>query len=142
MPRYEIKVKHEPDIKAPSFTAPQMQQIAEYAEQVIRERSATGTNALDQPAKPLQPKYAKKKAAKGLPAVRDLRLSGNMLGSMAVLEADASHAKVGIKGATPFRKGIFNQNIDPWFPLSPHDEERVLNEKVRPIFAQNLKDLL
>jgi hypothetical protein len=143
MPRFEIKVAHRPDINVPGFSAEQMKEIGDFAVQAIKERNATGTDIFDQPAKPLQPKYAKKKAAKGLPSVRDLRYSGNMLGSVQVIgETSETHVTVGIKGTTPYRKGIFNQNIDPWFGLSGHDDERVLEEKVRPMFAQNLKDVL
>jgi hypothetical protein len=142
MPRFEIKVKHQPEIKVPAFTSEQMQEIGTFAVQVIKDRVAGQKDVFDAPAKPLQPKYAKRKAAKGLPPVRDLRFTGNMLGSVQVVESDETHVKVGIKGSTPFRKGIFNQNIDPWFGLSNNDDHRVLDEKVRPIFAQNLKDSL
>jgi hypothetical protein len=142
MPRYEIKVTHEPKIEAPKFTAEQMESFGRYSMQVMKERLAQAIDVFDRPAKPLQPKYAKRKSAKGLPAVRDLRLTGNMLGSIHVKNADSTHVTVKVEGATPFRKGIFNQNIDPWFGLSSHDDQRVLKEKVQPIFSQNLNDML
>jgi hypothetical protein len=153
MPRFEIKTKYQGPvftktgvvdraIRVPAFTAEQMREIAQYSVQVMKERNAQAIDVLDQPAKPLRPKYGKRKAAKGLPAVRNLRLTGNLLGSIHVTEADATHAKVKVEGVTPFRKGIYNQNIDPWFGLSNHDDQRVLNEKVKPMFAQNLKDML
>lgn len=140
MPRFEIKVRKEPTIEAPKFRADQMKEIADFAVQVIKERDAKGFDVLDQPSKPLQPKYAKRKAAKGLPAVRDERFTGNMLGAIHVTEADETHAKIKIEGATPQKKAIFTQNIDPWYGLSDNDQSRVLNEKVRPIFAQNIED--
>jgi hypothetical protein len=34
-----------------------------------------------------------------LPAVRDLRLTGNLQGSIHVTEADATHVKVKVEGA-------------------------------------------
>jgi hypothetical protein len=144
MPRFEIKVKHQPEIKVPAFTSEQMQEIGTFAVQVIKERVAGQKDVFDAPAKPLQPKYAKRKAAKGLQPVRDLRFTGNMLGSVQVdnENVDATHVTVRVKGSTPFRKGIFNQNIDPWFGLSNNDDHRVLDEKVRPIFSRNLKDSL
>lgn len=141
MPRFEIKAK-QPDIVAPKFTSEQMAEIAAYSVQVMKERDAQAIDVLDQPAKPLQPKYAERKAKKGRASVRDLRLTGNLLGSIHVVESDATHAKVKVEGSTPYRKGIFNQHIDPWFGLSHHDDQRVMDEKVRPIFSQNLKDAL
>lgn len=141
MPQYTINVPKRPDIRVPGFTGEQMQAIGEHAIQVIEERVATGTDVFDKPAKPLQPKYAKRKIAKGLPAVRDIRFTGNTLGSVQVIESDASHVKVGIRGATPFRKALFNQNIDPWFGLSQTDDTRVLDEAVRPLFSANLADV-
>jgi len=149
MPRFEIKTSGtlaartgvvDRVFRAPKFSSGQMNEIANFAVQVIKERDAKGIDVLDQPAKPLQPKYAKRKAAKGLPAVRDERFTGNMLGSIHVTEADETHARVKIEGATPQKKAIFTQNIDPWFGLSNDDQGRVLNEKVRPIFAQNIED--
>lgn len=141
MPRYEIKVSSRPKIETPTFSTAQMEGFGQSAVQIMKERNATGVDIFDQPAKPLQPKYVKQKSKKGLPPVRDLRYSGNLLGSVQVLEASEAHVRVGIKGSTPFRKGLFNQNIDPWFGVSPHDEARLLEEKVRPTFAKNIQDL-
>lgn len=142
MPRYEIKTTKQPNIVAPKFTSEQMHEIGDFSVQVMKERNAQAIDVLDEPAKPLQPKYEKHKEAKGLPGVRDLRLTGNMLGSVHLVESDASHARVKLEGSTPIRKGIANQNIDPWFGLSHHDDQRVMDEKVRPIFAANLEDML
>lgn len=142
MPRFEIKVQRRPVIQAPTFHAGQMQEIGEFAVAIIKERVAGGTDVFDKPAKPLQPKYALRKAKKGLPAIRDIRYTGNTLGSMQVIEVDDTHVKVGIRGVTPYKKALFNQNIDPWFGLSDTDHDRVFNEKVRPLFAQDLKDVL
>lgn len=141
MPKFEIKVASRPDLKMPSFTQEQMGQIGAFAVEVLKERNATGIDIFDRPSKPLQAKYAKQKANKGLQPIRDLRLTGNMLGSVQPVETDSQHVKIAVRGNTPYRKGIFNQNIDPWFGLSPHDEQRLLNERVRPIFAKNVEDL-
>lgn len=142
MPRFEIKVAKRPNITVPGFTTAQMGEIGQHAIEVSKERTATATNVLDQPAKPLSPKYAERKIKKGRQPIRDIRFTGNTLGSMQVIEVGPGHVKVGIRGSTPFRKALFNQNIDPWFGLSEHDDQRVLNEKVRPLFSQNLADAL
>ena len=141
MPRITINVTNRPDIKMPSFTTEQMSSIGAFAIEVLKERNATGIDIFDRPSEPLQPKYAKQKERKGLQPIRDLRLTGNMLGSVQATETADDHVKIQVRGSTPFRKGIFNQNIDPWFGLSPHDEQRLMNERVRPIFAKNVADL-
>lgn len=140
MARFEIKLKHTTEIKTPTFTSEQMHDIGTFAVQAMKERVANQIDVFGQPVKPLQPKYAKRKAAKGLNPVRDLRFTGNMLGSVHVTESDETHVKVKVEGATPIKKGIFNQNIEPWFGLSHDDDQRVLHEKIAPIFANNLMD--
>jgi hypothetical protein len=138
MPRFEIQVKSRPSIEAPTFSAEQMRQIGEHAIQVMKNRLHAGVDVLDQPARPLGEKYAKRKARLGKQPIRDILLTGNTLGSVQVTESGEGHVKVSIKGATPFRKAIFNQNQDPWFGLSDTDDERLLGETIAPIFAQNV----
>lgn len=140
MPRFEIKVASRPDIKVPGFSTDQMQEIGQYAVDVMKERVAQGVDVLGEPAKPLQPKYAERKRKAGKQPIRDIRLTGNTLGSMQVDPGvTASHVNVKIRGATPYRKAIFNQNIDPWFGLSDTDDDRVL-EKAQALFAQNIHE--
>jgi len=140
MPRFEIKVKRRPIIGSPTFSGEQMQEIGAFAVEVMKERTARATDVFDQPAKPLQDKYAKRKIKKGLAPVRDIHLTGKTLAAVQILEVDETHVRVGIKGSDEFRKALFNQNIDPWFGLSDHDDERVLREKVAPLFSQNIAD--
>lgn len=142
MPRFEIKVTRRPNIESPAFNEQQMREIGQAAIDVMKERLATATDVFDKPAPPLQKGYAKQKAKKGKQPIRDIRLTGNTLGSVQVTEADSAHVKIKIRGVTPYKKAIFNQNIDPWFGLSEKDDERLLEETVRPIFAQNIQDAL
>lgn len=142
MPQYSIRIPARPDISVPVFTAAQMQQIGQGAIVEMRDRIARAVDVFDKPAPPLQPRYAKQKIRAGKQPVRDILLTGNTLGSVQVIEADQTHVKVGIRGATPYRKALFNQNIDPWFGLSNQDDERVLNEVVKPIFSQNIANAL
>ena len=141
MPRFEIKVPHRPDIKVPGFTTDQMHEIGQRAVEVMKERVAQGVDVLDQPAKPLQPKYAERKRKAGKQPIRDIRFTGNTLGSLQVDEANDTHVHVKIQGATPFRKALFNQNLDPWFGLSDHDDDLVL-ETAQAIFALNIQEAL
>jgi hypothetical protein len=106
----------------------------------MKDRLATGSDVLDQPAKPLGKGYAKQKLKKGKQAIRDLRYSGNLLGSIHVVDSASDHVAVKVEGFTPFRKGIINQHIDPWFGLSRHDDERLFREVIQPIFAKNIED--
>lgn len=129
-------------IKVPVFSTEDMTHIGEAAIEQMKHRSGDEQDVFDAPAPPLKPKYAKQKARKGLAGVRDLRYSGNMLGSMQILEVDKQHCKVGFKGSTPYRKAIFNQNIDPFFGLSTTDEEHLMEHTIRPLFHQNIEDAL
>ena len=153
MPKYTIKLNAtgplftktgvaERSIRVPTFTAEQMKEIGEYDVGLIKDRVSQLQDVYDRPEPELSPKYARRKQSKGLPPVRDLFYSGIMLSALQILESDESHVKIGIKGAVPFRKALFNQNVDPWFGLSGRDEERLMEEKVRPLFNQNIQDLL
>jgi hypothetical protein len=142
MPRVTINITHRPNIVAPLFTEAQMREIGDYALVAMKERVASGTDVFDQPAPPLTEKYRKRKAAKGKSQIRDIQLTGLTLGATKVLEADASHARIGVSGTVQYRKALFNQNIDPWFGLSGRDDDKVLNGVVRPLFNQNLNDLV
>jgi hypothetical protein len=75
MPRFEIKTKYQGPvftktgvvdraIRVPAFTAEQMEEIGRFSAQVMKERLAQAIDVLDQPAKPLQPKYAREKRPK------------------------------------------------------------------------------
>jgi hypothetical protein len=141
MPQYEIKVTQRPDIKGVSFSESDLHEIGEYAVQAIKDRNALGVDIFDHSAKPLSDRYRKRKEKLGRPGIRDVRLTGNMLGSLQVTEASAGHVVISVKGSTPYRKGIFNQNIDPWFGLSPEDEHRILSEKIEPSFGRLVERL-
>lgn len=144
MPRYTIKLQGptEPNIPKITFTADQMTAIGEYDVGIMKDRIGDLRDVYDEPTRALTPKYARRKASKGLPPERDLTYSGIMLRALQVLEADESQVKVGLKGAIPFRKALFNQNIDPWFGLSTRDEVRLMEEKIRPLFMQNIAEKL
>lgn len=153
MPKYEIKLNTTGPLftktgvvdrafRAPSFTADQMRAIGEYDIEIMKGRVGELRDVYDEPAPPLTQKYARRKASKGLPPERNLSYTGIMLKGLDILESDETHVKVGLKGSPQFRKALFNQNIDPWFGLSGHDEEKLMEEKIRPLFQQNIDDLL
>jgi hypothetical protein len=141
MPRFEIKVTHEPNVQVPGFTREQMEQIGQFAASVMKERVAEQVDVLDRPAPPLRPKYRRQKERKGLPPVRDLRYTGDMLAAMQILESSDAHVKIGLKGTKSYRKGLFNQNIDPWFGVSTTDDAKILTGIVEPIFHKNISDI-
>jgi hypothetical protein len=141
MPRFEIKVTHEPNVQVPGFTREQMEQIGQFAASVMKERVAEQVDVLDRPAPPLRPKYRRQKERKGLPPVRDLRYTGDMLAAMQILESSDAHVKIGLKGTKSYRKGLFNQNIDPWFGVSTTDDTKILSGIVEPIFHKNISDI-
>lgn len=142
MPRYTISMKGaaEPHIPNLAFSSDQMTEIGEYDVGIMKDRIGELRDVYDEPTPPLTQKYARRKVAKGLPPERDLTYSGIMLRALQVLEADETHVTVGLRGSIPFRKALFNQNIDPWFGMSDRDEVRLLDEKIYPVFEQNLAE--
>jgi hypothetical protein len=67
-----------------------------------------------------------------------LRFSGNLLGSTQVTQSDSDSVTVSVRGSTPYRKGILNQNIDPWFGISPDNETDILQD-VQRVFSDNVR---
>jgi hypothetical protein len=70
-----------------------------------------------------------------------LRYTGDMLAAMQILESSDTHVKIGLKGTKSYRKGLFNQNIDPWFGVSTTDDTKILTGIVEPIFHKNISDI-
>jgi hypothetical protein len=85
MPRFEIKVRHQPEVEVPQFSLAQMEEIGLYGIEVSKERIASATDVFDRPAKPLKPKYAQRKIRRGLQPIRDIRFTGSTLAAMQLL---------------------------------------------------------
>lgn len=140
---FTIKLVHIPRINpdALRFDEGDMRDVGETFKNAAKMRIAKGVNSFDQPMPKLTDKYRGEKLRRGKSGIRDLRLTGNLLGSIAVLQASPGRSVVGIKGATPNLKYRVNQRISPWWGVSPTDGaavdaviEKKADEKIKGIF--------
>ena len=110
---------------------------AQYALAIIRLRIAKGIGAEDRQMKPYTPEYAEKKQQLGRRAeIRDLTLTGRMLGGLHVAKKGPKLAAIEFADARSKVLALSNQRVDPWFGLSPQDQE-----KVRAYVEQRLAQL-
>ena len=101
----------------------------------IAARLDRGLDANDNPAPPLNPRYAKFKQRRYGSAIRDWKLTGQTRGSMKVLSAAPNKATLGfLDGTRRGRRGsvtiaqvvALNQRISRQYGVSPSDKAQVL----------------
>ncbi len=102
-----------------------MRELGETVLASNRERAVRGVNANDVAAKPLTPKYAKRKQRRGLPPIRNLLLDGNMWGAAGVLEVSNDHAHIAFFDGLQQVKANTNNQIDEFFGVARTDDKRV-----------------
>lgn len=119
-----------------NFTTSDMKRIGLYVRQQVTERVLKGLDVNDRSMKPLSKKYAAKKAAMGQPPIRNMQLSGAMLGSMDVVKVSSNQAVVGFDRGSELVKAQINDDRkgSHWFGLSPQNEVKVA------YFAERLLD--
>jgi hypothetical protein len=123
-------------LESVEFTTADMKRIGLYVRQVVTERVLKGLDVQDRSMKPLSKAYAKKKMAMGQPGIRNMQLSGAMLGSMDVVSVSAGQAVVGFDRRAELVKAEINQDRkgSQWYGLSPQNEVKVA------YFAERLLD--
>ena len=108
------------------FTRSDLVRIGAKAIETVTQRCAKGLNVNDRAGKQLSPSYRARKIALGQPGIRNLMLSGAMLGSMTVVEADQGHVTIGFTRQAELAVAAKNQDRDPFFGLSKNDEGKIL----------------
>ena len=119
---FQTKVSHARFVVG-AFSSDQMNTLAGILRDSMRGRIQQGLNVNDQPGKPLKPKYAKTKGAKGKNPVRDWTMSGNTLRAMAVLSANENRAVIGFNNPIAARVARFNNLRERAFGVSPLDRQ-------------------
>lgn len=137
----DLKVTEIPRVGTIGYTPDQMQGIADSVVAEEKRRLEAGLNRFDQQMEPLAESYKKRKTAKGKSGIRDMRLTGNMLGSLQVTEATAESATVDFRGRTPLRKAFFRQKFDQFHGLS-ESNFRAVNSVIEGINERNLREVL
>lgn len=103
----------------------------------IQSRVSRGEGLDDSPMKEYTPQYKKIKEASGRRSdIRDLTWSGRMLTSLHFKRGQPFSGVVSFSDARSQQLAKINQEIEPWFGLSPADEEQI-----REFLDQKLKEL-
>jgi phage gpG-like protein len=122
---FQTKVSHARFVVG-AFSSDEMNTLATILRDSMRDRIQRSLNVDDQPARPLTPKYAKRKEAKGKNPVRDWNLSGNTLRSMAVLSANENRAVIGFNNPIAGRIAHWNNLRERAFGVSPRDRQTLV----------------
>lgn len=142
-----IRQTSRPRVMIPSFAEPQMQQIVEFARQQEAQRIARAQNISDAPAKPLTTRiphqggapYAQQKRKLTGNAVRDLRLTGQMLAARVASVIDRLHSVIRFSDPRQAQKAFINEAREPQLGLSPANKQ-VVDGLVREMFAENVRN--
>jgi len=93
----------------------------------VKNRLAAGLGPTDGPAKPLTKRYAIYKSKRlRRRAVRDLSLTGSMLGNLSVRTVSERAAKAALTSRKERIKGLVNMRREPWLVFSPRNRAAVL----------------
>jgi hypothetical protein len=117
---FQTKISHARFVVGP-FSSDQMNTLATILRDSIRGRIQGGQNVYDQPSKPLSPKYAKGKQARGRNPIRDWTNSGNTVRSMVVLSANENRAVIGFNNPIAGRIAHWNNLRERAFGVSDKD---------------------
>lgn len=109
-------------IPVPSFTESDLQDLAHEALGLESARVSLGINAHDQPAKPLSKAYEKSKVKQGGKPIRDLHLTGDMMGARGITEIGEKSVEIGFNDGLQYAKAAHNEQIEPMLGPSPHDK--------------------
>jgi hypothetical protein len=125
----------------PGFSREQMQRIGEAQLRSQKERISRGVNTSDQPARPLNPRYARTKALRGARPIRDMRYTGRTMSALAVQRPSGGfNSALGMnnvgtvvirfKDQVSERKASINNLIDEMVGNSPQDTQAVMKAVV------------
>lgn len=108
--------------KAVGYTSDQWAQMGRHViTNGMIPRIKAGRNANDRPARPLVPKYAQKKAKRGLPPVRNMSFTGKTLQAMAVTASSGNGLTIGFTTPRASTIASVNNRKDLQFALSTND---------------------
>jgi hypothetical protein len=119
--RKQIRVDHL------NFRQFQMLKLGTVGLAAVKNRLAAGLGPTDAPAKPLTKRYAIYKSKRlRRRAVRDLSLTGRMLGNISVRTVSERAAKAALTSRQERIKGLANMRREPWLVFSPRNKATVL----------------
>lgn len=138
---FKVRVTKRPEITPPKFLKADLEPLAGEMISLISRRISNATNVLDQSAKPLSKKYARRKERKGLQPIRDWRFTGIMMRSLGLQELRDGSVTVGFnwkdQGSPQFKKAAYGQYQHPMFGLSPRNQTD-LQPKIDKVFTERV----
>jgi hypothetical protein len=123
------------------FEAGDMEAVGSVASAAMQERIGRGVTVTDALARPLSAGYAKAKARRGLPAIRDYRFTGEFLAGLGVTGASAGSVTIAPSVVAPGKAAALERANarDGMVGLSPADQERVAEELAARYAEKNLR---
>jgi hypothetical protein len=143
-----------------SLTAQQMYQLGLFAIAVMRERVSRGIGSSDAPMKPLSEHkgrrwsksrgewveygrgtgYRFRKVRSGGKGIRDLTLTGSMLGNISVRSVSERQVRIDITSSRERMKARANEIRSPWWGWSANDLARI-TLAARQLFRLNIGEI-
>ncbi len=113
------------ELNLPELDADTMRGIGESTSAGVKQRILFGTDISDGSAKPLSPKYARRKARDGRGAgrkpIRNWMFTGDMLRAMSILQAEEDFVEIGFSDPWQAIKAHLLREEDGMWGFSPHD---------------------
>ena len=136
MPSVRIWFRKQLRVDHLNFRQLEMLKLGTVGLAAVKNRLAAGLGPNDAPAKPLTKRYAIYKAKRlRRRAVRDLSLTGSMLGNLAVRTVSERAAKAALTSRKERVKGLANMRREPWLVFSPRNRAAVI-EAARRILRE------
>jgi len=107
------------------FTAHQMVEFGNALLGDINARLDRGENVHDQPAKALAERYAKWKARRYPPAIRNLKLTGRTRRGAKVMSASENRVVIGFTDPVAEQRVVFNQRRERQWGVSPRNLQHI-----------------
>ena len=118
-----------------NFRQQSMLKIGTVGVAAVKNRLAASLDSNDAPSKPLTKGYARQKTRLGLPARRDLMLTGDMLRNFQVRTVSENKAKASNSTRKDRIKAWITQKIAPWVVFSPKNRE-VVHQTAQKMLAE------
>lgn len=127
MPSVRIWFRRQLRVDHLNFRQLEMLKLGTVGLAAVKNRLAAGLGPTDGPAKPLTKRYAIYKSKRlRRRAVRDLSLTGSMLGNLSVRTVSERAAKAALTSRKERIKGLVNMRREPWLVFSPRNRAAVL----------------
>lgn len=123
--------KFQPKIRRARFAVPgyspeQMITLGNAVVESMKTRFASALDVYDQAAPPLKPSYAKWKAKRYPPAIRNLMRTGRTLRGLRVLSGAPNRAVIGFSDTVAGMRMAFNQRRSRQWGVSPRNQQEMI----------------